>query len=284
MKGIIIKELYISRKKFCIIIATYFVLMLMWILIRMSCLYGNIGKYAGDGAKDVSETTYYFAVFGMLAVIVGCVINNLNADIMSRWCVFQKTLPMTSKQLVGAAYLTNAVTISVSTLIHLIMTLVLSAVFGISFQVYYLGVFAAFAVVLFFGNAVAMYPYYRSRNIKKGKFVNVALMCIIYFGAYLATYFYAASIGQKAHDEICQMAEKMNVKVSQLPVTEDSLAEEYMISDLAKVKDTLINSWWLFLIAAAGLIVVVFFMSAKAMDRPMDEMKPAKKDEKGAEN
>ncbi len=282
MKGIIVKELFIARKRFCITAATYFTLMLMWILVKMSCLYGNIGKYAGKGADEAAKTTYYFAVFGMLVVLIGFVINNTGSDIVSRWNIYQKTLPMTSKQLVGAVYLANAVTISAAVLTHLLMTFILCAIFGIGFKAFYLEVFAAFAVIVFFFNAMSLYPFYRFRSVKKGKLAASVLLGGIYVGLYIALYFFTNSSAQKAHEEISRLAQEMNVKISKLPVTEDKLAEEYLLRDLGKLTDTLLDFRWLFLIGAALLTAGVFFMSAKALDRPMDDTKPAENGEKGA--
>ena len=62
----------------------------------------------------------------------------------------------------------------------------------------------------------------------------------------------------------------------------NKLAEEYLLRDLGKLTDTLLDFRWLFLIGAALLTAGVFFMSAKALDRPMDDTKPAKNGEKGA--
>ena len=118
MRGIIFKELYISRKKIYISIATYFFLTLLCVLVKMSAEFGNIRLLDKEAVENTLNIAFYFFVFGLLFVFTGLLVNNVSADLKSHWSIYQRTLPFTERQLVGAGYITNAVVLLVMCAFH----------------------------------------------------------------------------------------------------------------------------------------------------------------------
>ena len=64
MKGLMLKELYITRKYRTVVLVVYLVLIMLCILVKLSAVYGNIARLAEGGAENVSSVMYYIMVFG----------------------------------------------------------------------------------------------------------------------------------------------------------------------------------------------------------------------------
>ncbi len=267
MKGLIFKEIYLTRKKIYISLGIYFFLMLLCVLVKLSAVHGNLRLLSEEAVRNTTTITFYLAVFGTLLALSGFVADNINSDIVSRWSNFQRSTPMTEKQVVSAAYVSTGLMLLSMLVIHILMTLMLCAVFGETFHAYFILVFFAFAFLTFIMYAYRLFCFYRFRQQKKAQFVFTAT----FFCLYLAVCF--AIIGR-----LLAYQEKAKAENPQLDV-ETGLSSEalnnmdilkYLKEDFNAVKDLFISYWWILAVLLIALAVVLYLVSVNALKRPFD--------------
>ena len=278
MKGIIFKELYISRKRIYISIATYFFLTLLCVLVKMSASFGNIrllDKESVDGALNI---TFYFFVFGLLFTFTGCVVNNVSSDLKSHWSIYQRTLPFTEKQIVGAAYISNAAMLLVLFVFHTLMTAIMCVIFNKQFQGYYICIFLVASLLIFLGNALIMFAFYRFRDSKKAALFYSAVFVILYLSIELAFISRGTYYQTKGKQDAERLAELQGLPAD--TYSPDTLMINYVKEDIHSLANFFQNYWWLIALIIAAVIALLFFASVKALARPADAVKPSKEKEK----
>lgn len=259
MKGLIFREIYISRKRIYIAAATYISLLIMCILVKLSAVHGNLRLLDGEVVRYVESVTFYLAVFGMLMALAGFVVNNAEADKTTHWDIFRRTIPYTEKQIVGAVYISNALTIGTALAVHTLVSLIVCAVFDIRFEPWFLFAFLAFGLIVFLINAFSIFCQYRFRDPKRAKLVYTAVLFVIYFGICIALY---AALAMTAPGED--------------PVKTEKFLKDTGLSLIGFLK----RYSWIIPVVCVVLIAVLFVVSVRACARPADAGKPPKpKDE-----
>lgn len=259
MKGIIFKELYISRKRFYIAAATYLSILLMCILVKLSAVHGNLRLLNEETVKYTERVTFYLAVFGLLIAIAGFVVNNAESDKTTHWDNYRRTIPYTEKQIVGAVYISNAIMLGSAIIVHTLVSLVVCAIFGEQFEAWFFFAFIAFCLIIYLVNAFSLFCQYRFRDPKKAKLVYSAVLFVIYFG--VCTSLMLALVSNGSNDD---------------PAKTEQFLKDTGRSFVEFVKK---YSWTVF-VATAALITLLFFASVKACARPADSDKPPKEEPK----
>ena len=253
MKGIIFKELYISRKRFYIAAATYLSLLLMCILVKLSAVHGNLRLLNDEVVKYTDRVTFYLAVFGLLIAIAGFVVNNAESDKTTHWDIYRRTIPYTEKQIVGAVYISNAIMLGSAVVVHTLVSLVVCAIFGEKFEAWFFFAFIAFCFILYLINAFSLFCQYRFRDPKKAKLVYTAVLFIIYFGVCVG----------------------LMIALASSAPGDDPVKTEQFLKDTGSAVVGFVKSYsWTVFVAAAALITLLFFASVKAYARPADAGKP----------
>ena len=258
MKGLIFKEIYISRKRCYISAATYISLLIMCILVKLSAVHGNLRLLDAEAVRHVENVTFYLAVFGLLIAMAGVVVNNAETDKITRWDIFRRTIPFTEKQIVGAVYISNAITLGIALAVHTLVSLVVCTVFDIKFEPWFLSVFLAFCLLVYLINAFSLFCQYRFRDPKRAKLVYSAVLFVIYFGICIALY---AALAMTAPGED--------------PVKTEKFLKDTGSSILSFIK----NYSWVIPAVCAALTAVLFFVSVRACKRPADDGKPPKQND-----
>ena len=258
MKGLIFKELYISRKRFYIAAASYFSLLVMCILVKLSAAHGNIGLLDGEAVIHVENVTFYLAVFGLLMAVAGFVVNNAESDKTTHWDIYRRTIPFTEKQIVGSVYLSNAITLGFALAVHTFFSLVVCAVFGEDFKPWFFFTFLSFGLFIYLINSFNLFCQYRFRDPKKSKLVYTAVCFSIYFGVCNALAFAMLLKSPKG----------------------DPAENEQFLKDTAKSFVSFLKNYaWILPVVCVVLIAVLFFASVRACARPADAGKPPKEKE-----
>ena len=267
MKGLIFKEIYLTRKKIYISLGIYFFLMLLCVLVKLSAVHGNLRLLSEEAVRNTTTITFYLAVFGTLLALSGFVTDNINSDIVSRWSDFQRSTPMTEKQVVTAAYASTGTMLLSMLTVHTLMTLMLCAVFGESFHTYFILVFFAFAFLTFIMYAYRLFCFYRFRQQKKAQFVFTATFFCLYIAVYFAAFSRVQTYQDRANAENAKLAEKMGLPADTF---ESMDIGKYIREDLIAVRDFLLSYWWIFALLLVALTIVLYLVSVNALKRPFD--------------
>ncbi len=277
MKGLIFKEIYLSRKKIFISLGIYFFLMLLCVLVKLSAVHGNLRLLSEEAVKNTTTITFYLAVFGTVLALSGFVADNINSDIVSRWSKFQRSTAMTEKQVVSAAYISTGLMLLSMTAIHTLMTLMLCAVFDKTFHVYFILAFFAFAFITFIMFAYRLFCFYRFRQQKKAQLVWTATFFCLYLAVCLAVFGRLLTYQDKAKTENAALAAKMGVPEDSF----DSMdLAKYIKDDFSAIKDFFVSYWWIFAILLITLAVVLYVVSISALKRPFDLAGQTREDKK----
>ena len=103
-KGYIFRLLYLDRKSLISTVGSFFVILLMISLVRLSISYGNLASLLKDD-NDRANTNFavYFYYLGtglcsVIAFVLPLGITVMISDIKCRWNIFAKTIPMTAAE------------------------------------------------------------------------------------------------------------------------------------------------------------------------------------------
>ena len=69
MKGLIYRELYLSKKSYIAGFVTFLMIFLIVLLFRLSTEYGNLASLEGDAFRSVDIITYYESLYVPPAVM-----------------------------------------------------------------------------------------------------------------------------------------------------------------------------------------------------------------------
>ena len=253
MKGLIFKDIYISRKRFYIGTAIYLSWLMMCILVKLSAAHGNLRLLGDEVVKHVENVTFYVALFGLMMDIAGFVVNNAESDKTTRWDIYRRTIPYTEKQIVGSVYLSNAITIGSALAVHTFFSLVVCAVFGEDFKPWFFFTFLSFGLFIYLINSFNMFCQYRFRDPKKAKLVYTAVLFIIYFGVCVG----------------------LMIALASTAPGDDPVKTEQFLKDTGKSFISFLKNYaWTIPVICIILIAVLFFASVKAYARPADSGKP----------
>lgn len=111
MKGLIYRELYLSRKSYIAGFVSFLMIFLVGLLLRLSTEYGNLAKLETineDGFWIVDIITLYVSVYVPSMVIFFTMMVEhgiIIADCKSKWNIFAYTLPVSEGKIVFVKYL-----------------------------------------------------------------------------------------------------------------------------------------------------------------------------------
>ena len=94
MKGLIYRDLYIQRKNIIISISMYLLVGMIFVLIDLSCKFGNLAKMDDLNIDGVSK---FFPMMCSACLLAGCG-TSLADDVKSKWLTYSYTLPVSPKK------------------------------------------------------------------------------------------------------------------------------------------------------------------------------------------
>lgn len=258
MKGLIFKELYLSRKLRIIDLCVFAMLVIISVLVKLSTLYGNIGHLPEGSVENVNAFMFTFLGFAItpVALTAGQLTNCVSEDEKSRFRIYSRTLPVTEKQAVGAVYILNLISLGVCTLVSFVMYFVALAMYGRDFKAKHLIVIVGINAAIFMLVHLKVSLNYLVRNPKKAAGIFSVVCMALYLGVgfgfmglmdrHVSKYGY--DLGD---DEIPD--EVMN-----------SFFRETLMDPFRWLAD---NAWWLVPTVVAGLCVLSYFLSVRGLKR-----------------
>ena len=182
MKGLIYKELYLSKKNYIALLAVILGVVLLGILVGLGTRVGNLKNYA----EEDKAYFFYMFVYATYAAVLAFVLEifwSIENDRKSGWRKIELTMPITAKKRVGAWYLTCAIVLGCSLIVGLLNAGLMAVMFKQSITADIIKNMAIILLVVIVIPLVAM-PLYQRFSAKTMEVVLTVLL-IIFMIAFL---------------------------------------------------------------------------------------------------
>ncbi|MBR4622188.1 MAG: ABC-2 transporter permease [Ruminococcus sp.] len=258
MKGLIYKELYLSRKLRIIDLCVFLLLLIMSVLVKLSALYGNIGHLGEASVRGVNGFMFYFLAFTItpVALTLGQMTNTVAEDEKSRFRIFSRTLPVTEKQAVGAVYILNLISLGCCILVNFVMYFAALAMFGGDFKAKDLITIVGINAVLYMLMHFKVALNYLIRNPKKAAGIFALICTAIYFG-----------IAEGIMGLMDRHVSKYGYDLGSDDIPDEVMNSFYKETLMEPFKWLADNAWWLLPTVVLGLCVLSYFLSVKGLKR-----------------
>lgn len=102
MKGLIYRELYLTRKTYISALFTYLIITLLLVLINLSISFGNLKDIiSAENGESTKNTIFYLSVIipsAALYIMSAANFELVDKDITTKWLTFQYTIPLSTKK------------------------------------------------------------------------------------------------------------------------------------------------------------------------------------------
>lgn len=101
MKGLIFRELYLTRKTYISAFCTYLLITLLLVLINLSISFGNLKDIiSAENGESTKNTIFYISVIipsAALYIMSAANFELVDKDMTTRWLTYQYTIPVSTK-------------------------------------------------------------------------------------------------------------------------------------------------------------------------------------------
>lgn len=256
MKGLIYKELYLSRKLRIIGLLLYLLLLIFAVLVKLSIVYGNLGHLDEGAQKGAASAAFYLMTFGLPLVLYASQFNcQIASDEKAHFRNYSFTLPVTEKQIVSSVYILNLIMLGSVTVISFVNYMLACLIYDRDLKPMYLIYILGIGGIIFTLTHGRYTLFYRFRNEKKANTMFTVICMVIYFGIAFGFVGWMNSY-----------IEKQGYTLG------DDLPDEVMSGFwkeelLSPVKWLEANGWWVVILAIVGLSVLFWAISIKALKR-----------------
>ena len=258
MKGLIIKEFWLSLKYRIIVISVYALLLLLCILVRLSALYGNIADM--EGKDMLTNTIFLVMALGLPAVLyLASFSHQIYNDEKCRFRQFSLTLPLTPEEIVRAEFISYLISFGAATVISWLNYFIACAVYSKGTDLKYLLYIVIIGAVLYVFACFNLTLAYRFRNPKKATAIQISICLVLYFGGAFGFIALMDSYFKKRGYDMFSDHEDEAVP--------DSLMAEFMQDMADKLKWVCEAFWWLFIIVCVSLIYLSYRRSVRSLER-----------------
>lgn len=266
MKGLMLKELYLTRKLRIIGAVVWFVMIVFCMLVRLSALHGNIALLGEKIAENACGTAYYILVFGGTIILYAMQFTNcVLSDEKSGFRIYEHTLPVSETKIVGAMYLVNLAAFGIVTVINWLMYLLANAVFDRPLKAMYLLYIPVIGCVEYLMVHLIAVVNYNIRSAKKASAVKCALGMGLYFLVGFGFMNWYDSYAEKITglSIYAEEAEK-NVRMEELGLSDIGLMNGFFKDEfLPNARFIGYNCLWI----VPLLIAVCYFASVRGLKR-----------------
>ena len=259
MKGLILKEFYLSLRIRAICLLSYFILLILCILVKISSVYGNVADMNG---KDMFLGTIFYLMALALPAVLG--ISSLSCHVLedekSRFKHFSRSLPLTSRQIVGSLYIHNLLSLGAATVCGWLTYFLACGVFSRSIEPRYLLYILIINAILFTFYCSKIYLNYRFQSRKVSTAILAVLIIVLSFGLEfgmlgLMNYYFK----KRGYDMFSDNEDKKTPP--------DSLTAEFA-SDFARNLGWVgAHFWWAFMLVGGAVILLSYLRSVHEFER-----------------
>ena len=269
MKGLILKELYLTRKFRTVVFIVYLVLVMLCILVKLSAVYGNIAKLSEGIPENVSSIMYYIMVFGGAVILFSAFTDSIIPDEKSGFRIYEHTLPVSERRIVGAVYLTNLCFLGGATVLAYIDLVIANLIFGMEFNAKYLLYIFAIGSVMYVIKTVNEAITYNVRKPNVAALATTLTLFLLYLGAAFGCIKWMNSYYKSFGIDIYEMDEaQREAALDVLGIGEGQILTRFVKDEvLPKVRWLGDNIWWIAPTVLLGITARSFFFSVRALKR-----------------
>lgn len=188
VKGLIFRELYLTRKNYIICLCIWLMFSMLGILFQLSALYGNLAKLPVEDQLDMR----YIWLYAPVIILASAAISNemIYVDFASKWAVFSAVTPVSEKKYCAVKYIIKLVMLIFTAVMSFVNAAILCAVNGDRLDRQVVGIILliilAFVVLSIFSQGAA----YKYKDKNKSSLRLMIPMLIIYalFGLGMAMF------------------------------------------------------------------------------------------------
>lgn len=152
MKGLIFRELYLTRKTYISALVTYALIMILCVLLNLSCSFGNLKDIiaAADDPASMLNTLFYVSVITPSAVLYIMSAANfelVDKDVASKWLTFQYSTPVSEKKYAFVKVLIIFFSVAMAFILSLATAALFCGLYGRSLERELLGIITVLAPV-----------------------------------------------------------------------------------------------------------------------------------------
>lgn len=256
MKGLIIKEFYLSRKLRIIGLLLYLLLLIFAVLVKLSILYGNLGHLNEGAQKGAENAVFNLMAFGLPLVLYASQFNcQIASDEKAHFRTYSFTLPVTERQTVSSVYVLNLIMLGAVTVISWLNYGLACLVYDRTFEPMYLIYILGIGGIIFTFSHGRYTLFYRFRNEKKANTFFTVICMAIYIGADFGIMGWINSYIEKQGYSIGD----------DLP---NEVMEGFWDEELKRPLQWIDNNgWWVIILAIVGLSVLFWYLSVRALKR-----------------
>ena len=253
MKGLIYREFYLSRKPILLMLLVYVLFVVMISLVIISTYAGNLADDSEvDSMREYLNTEMYLYA-GFIAIIGSVYGHNdiIEKDYKSRWQLYSYTVPVNEKKIAASKFIVRGILLIAGFILAVIADVIFSAAAKYPLK---MGHFKNILVLMFGYGAICFLdiPFMlrlktQAKNAAVGLAITTPLMAGAFYGAYRFVKFCAAE-GKRLYPK---MDSSDAIKAVAMPY-------------IHKWRDALA---WITPVAAAVMIVLLYFMTVKELKR-----------------
>ncbi|MBR6103001.1 MAG: ABC-2 transporter permease [Ruminococcus sp.] len=256
MKGLILKEFWLSRKLRIIGLLLYLLFLIFTVLVKLSIVYGNLGHLDEAAQKNVADTAAAVMVFGFTLMLYSSQYScQIAADGKCRFRSYSFTLPVSERQIVSSVYILNLISFGAMTVLSFVNYGLSCLIFDREFKPIYLIYILAIGGVSFVFNHGRYVLLYRFRNEKKANAIFTVICTAIYFGIMLGFTGWTSSYLEK---QGYSMGDDLPDGVM------DGFWKDELMHPVKWFED---NGWWVLIALIIGLSCLFWALSIRALKR-----------------
>lgn len=134
MKGLIYRELYLTRKTYISAFSTYLLITLLLVLINLSMSFGNLKDIiSSENGESTKNTLFYISVIIPSAVLYLMSAANfelVDKDMTTKWLTFQYTIPVSTKKCAFVKILIITISIIIAFALSMVNMALFCALYG----------------------------------------------------------------------------------------------------------------------------------------------------------
>lgn len=134
MKGLIYRELYLTRKTYISAFFTYLLITLLLVLINLSISFGNLRDIiSAENGESTKNTLFYISVIipsVVLYLMSAANFELVDKDITTKWLTYQYTIPVSTKKCAFVKILIITVSIIIAFALSMVNMALFCALYG----------------------------------------------------------------------------------------------------------------------------------------------------------
>ena len=253
MKGLLYRDLCLSKKNWLTILGLSVGTIIWNLLVQLSFVCGNLKDFMADDASGSAKMMiYYIGLYNVpyFSLIMMETVQIFRSDFASKFVTYRKMFPVTAVQWAGSQYLLKLIFMLISLILFTVNGLLMAHINGKTFGIYEINNMLLFVCFYQMFDIVQMAFLSRARTQKDMNLCNVSPLFVI-VPLYVLAYGKAKEIGAK-YDAL--FPENETPLIEEADITEKmEQMKSFLQSEIGVYRDQIAPYLWLIVLALMGI-------------------------------